>query len=310
MDISVVIVNWNTKDLTSQCIDSISQGHDRYSTEIILVDNASTDGSAEHFEKEFPEIHLIKNSQNMGFSKANNQGIKASSGQYICLLNSDAVILGNCLEKLCDFLKDNPKVGLVGPQLLNADGTIQHSVAGLPKPWNTLCRALALDSMFPRVELFGGYLMKNRKISETQPVEVLYGAMWVTTRQALEQVGLLDEQFFIFGEDLDWCKRFHDVGWNIVYLPSAQAIHYGGASSGKAPTRFYIEKQRSAIQYWRKHHGISGKIYCLFILALRDVLRAFGYATIWLLCPTSRERTRYLASRSYANLKWMINCSR
>ncbi len=305
MDVSAVIVNWNTKDLTSQCIKSILQGQDRYRTEIILVDNASTDGSAEYFEKEFPEIRLIRNSQNLGFAKANNQGIMASSGRYICLLNSDVVILENCLEKLCDFLSDNPKVGLVGPKLLNADGTIQHSVAGLPTPWNTLCRALALDSIFPKIELFGDYLMKYREISETQPVDVIYGAMWVTTRQALGQVGLLDEQFFIFGEDLDWCKRFHDAGRNIVYLPLAQAIHHGGASSSKAPTRFHIEKQHSALQYWRKHYGISGQFYFLFVSTLRDVLRMFGYSVSWLLCSKSREKTKYMVSRAYANLKWM-----
>jgi GT2 family glycosyltransferase len=137
-------------------------------------------------------------------------------------------------------------------------------------------------------------------------VDVVYGALWATTRQALEQVGLLDEQFFFFGEDLDWCKRFHDTGWNVVYLPSAQAIHYGGASSSKKPIKFYIEKQRSALLYWRKHYGISGQLYFFFISALRDVLRVFGYSVSWLFYPKSREKTKYMVSRSYASLKWMV----
>jgi hypothetical protein len=230
MDLSIIIVNYNTKLLTEKCIESVIKEGGNLKTEIIIVDNKSTDGSVKMLRslwRKHKNIILIPNNKNLGFAKANNQGIKISSGKYILLLNSDTVVKKYTLTKLVAFAKSNESAGAVVPRLLNPDGTIQGSVFRLP----TLALAIR-QYWFGQKDLMDAYYPKSTKPAE---VESAVMAAFLITPNALKQVGLLNENYFMFFEDHDYCRTLKLKGLKIYYLPDALVIHYRGAS-GKSIT--------------------------------------------------------------------------
>ena len=249
MTLSVIIVSWNAKAFLLECLASVFRQCPRPSLEVIVVDNASSDGSVEAVRDAYPGVTLIVNEANVGFAKANNIGIEASRGDYLFLINSDVVVGEGCFDKSLRHMDEHPEIGMLGPKILGVDGRVQRSCMGYPSLWNTLCRALALDSLFPRSRLFGSHLLTFWEHDETRPVEVINGCFWVLRRSAMEQVGLLDERFFFYGEDVDWCRRFNEGGWKVVFFANAEALHYGGASSSNAPVRFVVEMQRANYRY-------------------------------------------------------------
>jgi GT2 family glycosyltransferase len=175
-----------------------------------------------------------------------------------------------------------------------------------PTVWNSLLRALALDSLFKGTGIFGGFLMGDFQFDRTKDVEILKGWFWVAKREAITQVGLLDERFFMYGEDMDWCRRFHRAGWRVVFNPHAEAIHYGGGSSSNAPVRFYVEQQRANLQYWKKHHGrISLSLY-LFTVWINQATRVLGHGLVYLARGSSRPKASYKVRRSYACMRWLV----
>jgi GT2 family glycosyltransferase len=273
MDLSVVIVNWNTKKLVLECIASIIEQTERHSVEIIVVDNGSSDSSPEAIEAQFPACKVIRNADNRGFAAANNVGIAAAAGRNVCLMNSDVKVLDRALDVMCLYMAEHPRVGVLGPQILTSNLEIQNSCSELPSVWSTLTQALFLDRLFPRTALFRNRFMMSFDYSSEANVPVLSGCFLMVRREALEQVGLLDERFFIYKEDVDWCKRFGDAGWRVVFCPSARAIHYGGASSASAPVRFMIEMEKANRQYWRKHHGWLARQAAAMIGVLHYALR-------------------------------------
>jgi GT2 family glycosyltransferase len=304
--VSIVIVSWNARDFLLQCLESLTPAVCRFPMEIIVVDNDSSDGSAEMVENNFPKVRLIRNPTNLGFAKANNLGIAASAGRYVCLINSDVKVLPDCISRLVDYCEQNPDVGMVGPRIIGGDGKLQRSCRGFPTLWNMFCRALALDSIFPKIKLFTGYSLSYWPQNDTRPVDILTGCFWLVRRETLAQVGLLDETFFMYGEDMDWSRRFWLNGSKLVFVSSAEAIHYGGASSSNSPIRFYIEKQRADLQYWKKHHsriatGLFFLISCLLLL-----LRMTGYSFALLLRKGARRVYQYKIKRSLACLKWLF----
>jgi len=260
MDLSVIIVNWNTKLLLHECIESLCSHPPQRSMEIIVVDNASIDGSCEMVESCFPQVKLIRNSQNVGFARANNVAIEASSGKYVALVNSDVRVLPGCLDALADFLDRNPSVGNVGPRVLNSDLTLQASTRNFPNLWNNFCAALGLATAFPRRKWCSGEPMLYFDHARTRRVDVLVGCFWLLRRSAIEQIGMLDEDFFMYGEDLDWCRRCWDAGWEIVFSPDAEAIHHRGRSSAAQPVRAAVTQQYSVLHYWDKHHGTAARM--------------------------------------------------
>ncbi|MBN7795245.1 glycosyltransferase family 2 protein [Parahaliea mediterranea] len=277
-DLSIIIVSWNASDYLRECLQSIREEGLSGKIEVIVVDNASDDNSVGMVKEQFPETVLLCNSENLGFAKANNLGINVCQGRYIALVNSDVHILNGCLRTLVEFLEGHASVGLVGPFIIGADGRQQLSCRAAPTLWNMTCRALALDSIFPKSGLFNRYFMGDWDHASTASVDILSGCFWLTSRFALDSVGVLDESFFIYGEDMDWCKRFHDAGWDVVFIPQAKAIHYGGASSSNSPTRFFVEKQKADLQYWRKHHpGLPSALYSI-IAVCHHSIRVLGYS--------------------------------
>jgi GT2 family glycosyltransferase len=305
--VSVVIVSWNARDYLKQCLASLTPGVCRFPMEIIVVDNASSDGSPELVESCFPHVRLIRHSTNAGFARGNNLGIQISSGRYLCLINSDVKVLPDCISRLVDYCEQHPEVGMVGPRIIGGDGKLQRSCRGFPTLWNMLCRALALDAIFPRYKLFSGYSLAYWPQDNTRAVDILSGCFWLIRRAALRQVGLLDESFFMYGEDMDWSKRFWLGGSSLAFVSSAEAIHYGGASASNSPVRFYIEKQRADLQYWRKHHSQIAAVCFFLISCLHLLLRVIGYSLALLFHSRARHTYQYKVKRSVACLKWLFS---
>ena len=284
LDLSVVIVSWNVRDLLERCLRSIgcanrlgavgegaesgnSPPETGTSVEIIVIDNDSADGSAEMVRAEFPSVRVIRNSENRGFPAANNQGIGLAQGRYAILLNPDTEVVGSALHAMVAFADAHPGVGVVGPQLLFPDGSIQPSRYRFPTPATALFESTWLRPIAPR-RVLDRYYVRDQPDSATHDVDWVRGAALMVRREAFEQVGLLDEGFFMYSEELDWCRRIRDAGWRVVYLPEAQIIHHEGKSSEQAiPTR-HVSFQTSKVRYFRKHHGKRvAEALRLFLLA-------------------------------------------
>lgn len=271
--VSVLVISWNTRDLLAACLESIRQSNPDCVEEVIVVDNASADGSSEMVERRFPEVRLIRAGSNLGFAKGNNLAMRHAVGSMFALVNSDALVHPGCLDTLADYLDQHPQVGLVGPRVNGGDGLLQRTCRHLPAVWNTFCRAVALDRAFGGWGIFSGYEVSPAQHELLHEAEVLSGCFCLARRSAVEQVGGLDEQFFFYGEDIDWCRRFKDAGWKLVFIPNATATHFGGGSTSKAPLRYSIEILRATLKYWRKHHGVVGLVACHGLLILHHGLR-------------------------------------
>jgi len=253
-DLSVIIVNWNVRDLLRRCLHSILANLPACQLEIIVVDNGSTDGSPEMVRTEFPQVHLMANPDNRGFTAANNQGLAVARGRYVLLLNPDTEVVGDALETLVAFADAHPDVGVVGPQLLNPDGTVQSSRRRFPTLATALLESTWLQPYAPR-RLLARYYVLDRPDDEVQDVDWVTGAALMARREAVEQVGPLDEGFFMYSEELDWCRRFRAAGWRVIYLPTARIIHHEGKSSEQVLPARHIHFQTSKIRYFRKYHG-------------------------------------------------------
>lgn len=307
LELSIIIVNWNAKEFLMECLGSLSEEISNPNFEVIVVDNASTDGSPELLQARFPNVKLIRNDSNLGFAKANNIGISQSKGKYVCLINSDIIVLRDCLRYMINFMDKHNEIAVLGPKIHNPDRTLQRSCKSFPTLWNVFCRALALDTFMPRSRLFGGRLMTYWAHNSIRSVEVISGCFLMVRREALNKVGLLDERFFFYGEDIDWCKRFREAGWDVVFFPDAEAIHYGGASSSRASIRFYIELQRAALQYWKKHHSRLAQSSYLFITWLHQAFRIVGQTIVYIIRPSKRRRVLPKIKRSVACIAWLNN---
>jgi GT2 family glycosyltransferase len=310
MDISIIIVSWNAKDYLDDCLNSIIQETIEYNTKIIVVDNASSDGSPEMVQEKYPSVTLICNQTNLGFAKANNVGIKQSTGEYIFLINSDVTLISGCINQMIAYMEQHTGIGILGPKILDKDRKSQRSCMEYPTLWNVFCRTFALDVCFPHSRMFSGLLMKYWSHDNVRSVDTLNGCFWMVRRDALNQVGLLDERFFIYGEDIDWCKRFRDAGWDVVFFPGAQAIHYGGASSSNAPVRFYVEMQRANLQLWKKHHKRVTQLGFTILIWIHQILRVSGYAITYAFKPRERITAQFKIHRSMACMRWMMNSSK
>lgn len=309
IDLSIVIVNWNTKDLLLQCIRTIQQTTLEHNVEIIVVDNASVDGSAEA-ARALSKVTVLCNESNLGFAAANNRGIRGSTGRYICLVNSDVEVLELCLDRMCRYMDEHPEVGLLGPKVLNKDLTLQRSCAELPSVRNTMTQALMLDKVFPKIWCFRTRFMNDFGYDTEQDVEVLSGCFVLARRDALEEVGLMDERFFIYKEDVDWCKRFADAGSAVRFYPEARAIHYGGASSAVAPAKFLIEMEKANLQYWRKHHTWLGQTVAMTAIMAHYWTRMCGWMLIYLLRPGKNVKPKQMTLRYAACLRWLLGAER
>jgi len=241
--------------------------------EVLVVDNASTDGSAEMIEAEFPWVKLIKSAENLGFAKGNNVAIRQCQGRYIALVNPDVIVFPCCLDALADFLDQNPKVGNVGPRVLNPDMSMQSTCRRFPTLWNNFCSATGLATKFKNSRFFAGEHMFYFPHDRTLAVDVIVGCFSMIRRQTFEEVGLLDEGLFMYGDDVDWCRRAWNAGWQVVFHPAGKAIHDRGKITAPYPVRFAVAQQRSVLHYWSKHHGFWGALGIRCIILFRHLIR-------------------------------------
>ena len=282
-DLSIIIVSWNVRDLLRACLRSVvsdpesgarSQGPEclmpvpcPLSLEIIVVDNASSDGSAAMVADEFSDVKLIANSENRGFTRGNNQGLALAQGRYVLFLNPDTVVLGEALATMVAYLDTHPQVGALGPRLFYADGSPQSSRRRFPTLAMALFESTPLAWHWPASlnrwarryrmedEQTFGASEPPKTLDEAEEVDWLVGAALLVRREALQQIGGFDEGYFMYSEELDWCRRAKDAGWRIIYLPAAEIMHYEGKSSEQVATARHIRFQTSKIRYFRKFQG-------------------------------------------------------
>jgi hypothetical protein len=294
----VIIVNWNTKDLLCQCIDSLTQTLKKIDTEVFVVDNGSTDGSVAAVREKISGVRLIENLVNLGFAKANNQAISLSSREYLLLLNPDTQVKDEAIERMLFFMDAHPEAGVVGAQLLNVDGSKQNSIANFPSLATELLNKSLLRWLFP--DKFPG-----KETDYPGPVEVdsVIGACMMARRKALEQVGLLDEEYFLFLEETDWCYRMKKAGWKIYHIPQAEVLHFQGKSAEAEKGKARIEYYRSRYHYFRKNRGSfqSSVLFIGLIIKLSVELVFATIACVFTLFMVKKWRTKL---STYLYLMW------
>ncbi len=282
MKLSIIIVNWNVKRLLRDCLMSLQAQLDDTS-EIIVVDSASHDDSPQMVRTEFPSVQLIESSTNLGYAKGNNLGVRHARGEYLLLLNPDTVVKPHTLTTLTHHLDSQPTVGVVGPQLLWADGSIQSSRRRLPTVGTLFWESTLLHQWWPHNPHARRYHLADIPPDSAQTVDWLVGAALLIRRTTWTQVGGFDEDFFMYFEETDWCKRCQDAGWAIHYLPTAQIVHYEGKSSEQVAAARTIRFQRSKLRYTRKHFGRGWAVSLRLFLWLTFSYQLLSEGGKWLL---------------------------
>jgi len=249
-DLSIIIVNRNTKELLLDCIGSVYATVPPLSFEILLVDNASSDGSVVALRRAFPDVGILSNERNLGFAKANNLAIRQAHGRYVALLNTDAVLTPSSIATIIDFMDRNPKVAICGGQLLNADGTMQNSIANIPTLATELLNKSLLRRLFPR-----RYPGKESQFDHPVEVESIIGACMVVAKKAIDMVGRLDESYFFFFEETDWCMLMKKNGWSVFFHPQANIFHLQGRTAKKNIVAARIEYWKSRYTFFKKHYS-------------------------------------------------------
>lgn len=286
MEISVVIVSWNTRDLLRDCLASVlREGVE----EIVVIDNGSHDGSPDMVRQEFPQVMLLEPGENLGFARANELALPVCTCRYLMLLNPDTIVLPGAFHKLVRYLEDHPQVGVVGPMLLNDDGTLQPSACRFPSLLTEFYEWFGLRGLFPKSRFFGR-LYYGYQADRPFAADWVIGACMLVRRSVYLQVGGLDGRFFMYGEELDWCYRIRQSGWQIHYVPEAQVIHYGGQSAMKAASPQLVEYFRSRHQFHHKHHSFGYRLAMRLLYITSLGLRVVGYRLWASLVPTNRER--------------------
>jgi GT2 family glycosyltransferase len=255
LDVSIIVVAWNVRQLLYNCLKSVYDQTEGIDFEVIYVDNASEDGSVEMVTKEFPKTHIITNEENRGFIKANNQGLEIAKGRYLLLLNSDTVVLDNAIAKTIRFAGVHPEAAVVGCKVLNPDGALQRHCFMFPSVLNMFLSVTYLYKIFPESKFFGRERMTWWNFNDVREVETVSGCFSLVRREAIKQVGLMDDAYFVYGDDIDWCFRFKKNGWKIMFTPDAEVIHYNGQSTKLKPSKFMLQLYGSRLIFMRKYRS-------------------------------------------------------
>jgi N-acetylglucosaminyl-diphospho-decaprenol L-rhamnosyltransferase len=286
-DASVIVVTYNALPWLEQCLDSVR------GSEVVVVDHGSTDGTLELVRERYPDVRLIEQ-ENKGMGGGNNAGMRAASGRWFFLLNSDAWVVGDGLARLVAYGDAHPEAAVVGPRLSNQDGTLQRSVRGEPSLWRLATEYLFLRKLAPRSRFLNAFYAGGFDHESELEVESLYGPALLVRRAAVDEVGMFDEDFFMFSEEVDWLTRFRQAGWKVLFYPGAEVVHVGGATHGG---RLYVENLRGHLRWFAKHRGPKAaeraRLLLLWSLRLRALLlRRESY----------REGIRFLSSGDAATL--------
>lgn len=273
MRLSVVVVNWNTKEMLKGCLESVFSSFTQTPKEVIVVDNHSIDGSQEMVKKEFPNARLIENKDNLGFSRACNQGIEESQSEYVAVLNSDTLVSPAAFGQIVDFMDKHEQAGIAGPKLLDEDGSVQLSCRNFPSFKEAAGHAFAgiLNQANPYTR---SYRLADWDHQTVREVDWVSGACMVLRKKALEEVGLFDESYFMYLEDVDLCYRMHQAGWKVYFYPDAQVTHISGQSSRKRSAAAIIEHQKSIYRFYSNYYPQAKQWYWRWLVAAGLLVRA------------------------------------
>ena len=298
MNLSIIIVNWNTRDLLAKCLASIFAYPPSSQFEVWVVDNASSDGSTNIVSQDFPQVRLIRNSSNLGFARANNQAIRQATGRYVLLLNPDTKVMPGALPVLVAFMDESPTSGAAGPRLLSPDGKLQISSHPSPTLLREFWRLFHLDNLRP----YSVYAMHAWDLVHPRPVEVLQGACLILRREALDQIGLLDEDYFIYSEEVDLCYRLKKAGWQTYWVPESEVIHFEGQSTRLVAREMFLQLYKSKLLYFRKHHGSMTALTYKAILFSAGIARLLVSPFAWLEHSQRRQKHLILAGNYFRML--------
>jgi len=292
MDVSIIIVAWNVRELLYDCLKSVFHETEGIDFEVIYVDNASKDGSVEMVTNEFPKVLIIVNEKNEGFIKANNQGIEIAGGRYVLLLNSDTVILDNAIAKTVKFADRHPEAAAIACKVLNPDRTLQRGTCFMcPSILNMFLSATYLYKVFPKSKFFGREKMGCWNYDDVREVETVSGCFSLVRKEAIRQVGLMNELYYVYGDDPDWCYRFRQNGWKILFTPEPQIIHYGGQNTDHMVEEFKLQLYGSKLIFMKLHRSkLEFQLAC-FLIALFFLVRIPYWLAVAMLHKHERERS-------------------
>lgn len=286
LDLSIIIVNYNVKEFLQNLIHSIHKAAQNLRYEIIIIDNASSDGSKEFISEKFTDIQLISNEKNLGFGKANNQGFKIANGKFILIINPDSIVSEDTFINMISFFEAHPSVGLAGCKILNPDGTLQLACRrSFPGPWTSFCKVTGLSTLFPRSKLFARYNLTYKDENKSYEVDAISGSFMMMKKEVYNKVGGFDEEFFMYGEDLDLCYRIQKAGYKVFYVHETQVIHYKGESTRRSSideTKFFYD----AMYLFVKKHLSSSLLVQMILrvaIAVRKIIAFFGRGRLILL---------------------------
>lgn len=306
IDVSIVIVSWNTRDLLYECLTSLKAETQSVQWEAIVIDNCSVDGSAAMIRESFPWARMIVNVCNRGFAAANNQGIEVSCGRYVLLLNPDTVILDGAVEKSVAYMDVHSDVGVLGCQVLEAKDRIQPTCFMFPSPMNLVLVYTGLSDLFSRSRVFGRAHMSWWDRNVERDVDVVSGMFMLVRSKAIREVGLMDEDYFVYGEEADWCFRFQNAGWRRVFAPIAQIIHCdgGGKSTIQLRASMYVQMQKSLLIFMRKHRGVVNWLIAKVVIIAAMMARSVYWSACLIVKP--REIARRGSEQANAALSYHI----
>lgn len=275
IDVSVIFVSYNTEEMTKKAIALVKQSLPQLNIEIFVIDNASKDGSAEMIRQEFPEIHLIVNEFNVGFGRANNQALPFVRGRYILLLNTDAFVDPDTIQKTVDFMESNPETGILGVKLLGRDGVLQPSCRYFPTPLNSFLFRTGLNNVFTSVKMIDDMTWDHNQVRDCDWVP---GCYYLIRKEVIDQVGLFDPRYFLYSEEVDHCFSVKNAGWNVTYFPYAAVVHIGGESAKTDNKISSVSRQVSALQiesellYFRKNLGLGSTLIHVLLTVIAELI--------------------------------------
>ncbi len=309
VDVSIIVVAWNVRELLYNCLESVYNETKGVSFEVIYVDNASKDGSAEMVRKKFPKVKMIENEKNEGFIKATNEGIQIAEGRYVLLLNSDTIVLDNAIAKTVKFADEHPEAAVVGCKVLNPDKTLQRNCFMYASLINLLLSATYLYKIFPKNKFFGRERMTWWDFNDVREVETVCGSFSLVRNEAIKKVGLMDETYFVYGDDPDWCYRFKKNGWKILFTPDPQIIHYGGQTTKQMTGKFRLQLSGSRLIFMKLHRSKLVFSFARLLIALFLFLRVPYWLAVAMLQKNEREKSiqtvkTYLICGFYCLADW------
>lgn len=306
IDVSVIIVSYNTRDVTVACIRSVFERTRGCSFEVIVVDNASRDGSSEAIARECPEATLIANSENKGFAGANNDGLAVANGRYLLLLNPDTLVNEGSIRDVLEYCEANPDAGIVGCRCFNEDGSQQSTIFRYPRFRDVVVNVVVPNRLMRKSRLLGRSRYIGADLNQIRDVEVVAGCYMMVRRECYDRVGGMDDRFFMYAEEVDWCFRIHRAGWRIVYFPGASILHYGGLSAATCESQMNLAMAKSNLLLIQKIMGRPLAWVSNALMFLRDTPRVAAWSILKWWLPEGKP-ARVTLSR--AATRWRLHFS-